>query len=564
MGSPEGIEEALTAKFQALFPHLDERQRRLAIGAEARSLGHGGIRLVARAAGVREGTVSRGVAELESGEAPLGRVRREGGGRKRAVDLDPGLRPALLALVEPDMRGDPMSPLRWTTKSTRHLASELTGQGHRVSADTVAALLREEGFSLQGNAKTVEGRQHPDRDAQFRYINEQAKQYQAAGDPVVSVDTKKKELVGNYKNVGREWQREGEPTRVQTHDFPDRELGKAIPYGIYDLTANTGWVSVGTDHDTAAFAVESVRRWWNSQGRAAYPRSRRLLITADAGGSNGYRTRAWKSELAALAVETGLEVTVCHFPPGTSKWNKIEHRLFSHITMNWRSRPLTSHEVIVNSIAATTTRTGLTVHAELDTAAYETGVRISDRQRNALPLHRHDWHGDWNYTLRPEEHCRDGVLPIPPQNQPGPGRGWLTHPALTGIHPDQWDQLLAELTAAREVQREEDLQQRRGGDRQKTPTSGLYTGRRPGLTLVDRLLATILYQRFKLPQVAIAPLFSVVPVTLNRAISQTRRLLHDIGHTIEPAETRLATLDDLTDLAAHLGITTPEIKTASY
>jgi Rhodopirellula transposase DDE domain len=351
---------------------------------------------------------------------------------------------------------------------------------------------------------------------------------------------------------------------VRTHDFPDQELGKVIPYGIYDLTANTGWVSVGTDHDTAAFAVESVRRWWNSQGRTAYPHSRRLLITADAGGSNGYRTRAWKSELAALAVETGLEVTVCHFPPGTSKWNKIEHRLFSHITMNWRSRPLTSHEVIVNSIAATTTRTGLTVHAELDTAAYETGVRISDRQMNALPLHRHHWHGDWNYTLRPEEHCRDGIPPVPPQNQPGAGREWLTHPALTGIHTDQWDQLLAELTAAREIQREGDLQQRRGGDRQKTPTAGLYTGRRPGLTLVDRLLATILYQRFKLPQVALAPLFSVVPVTLNRAISQTRRLLHDIGHTIEPAETPLATLDDLTDLATHLGITTPEIKTASY
>ncbi|RPK36794.1 Rhodopirellula transposase [Streptomyces sp. ADI92-24] len=564
MGSSEEIEEALAAKFQALFPHLDERQRRLAIGAEARSLGHGGIRLVARAADVREGTVSRGVAELDSGEAPLGRVRREGGGRKRAVDLDPGLRPALLALVEPDMRGDPMSPLRWTTKSTRHLAAELTGQGHRVSAETVADLLREEGFSLQGNAKTIEGRQHPDRDAQFRYINERAKDYQAGGDPVVSVDTKKKELVGNYKNAGHEWQREGEPTRVHTHDFPDRELGKAIPYGIYDLTANTGWVSVGTDHDTAAFAVESVRRWWNSQGRGAYPHSRRLLITADAGGSNGYRTRAWKSELAALAVETGLEITVCHFPPGTSKWNRIEHRLFSHITMNWRGRPLTSHEVIVNSIAATTTRTGLTVHAELDTGAYETGVRIGDRQMDALPLHSHDWHGDWNYTLQPQEHCRDGIPPLPPQNQPGHGREWLAHPALTGIQPDQWDQLIAELAAARETQREEVLQQRRGGDRQKVPAAGLYTGRRPGLSLVDRLLATLLHERHGLPQVTIAPLFGVVPQSLNRVISQTRHLLHEVDYTIEPTETRLATLDDLTDLAAHLDIPTPEINTASY
>jgi hypothetical protein len=564
MGSPEGIEAALAAKFATLFPHLDERQRRLTIGAEARSLGHGGIRLVARAAGVREGTVSCGVTELESGEAPLGRVRRSGGGRKRAVDLDPGLRPALLALVEPDVRGDPMSPLRWTTKSTRQLAAELTRQGHRVSADTVAAVLREEGFSLQGNAKTIEGAQHPDRDAQFRYINGQAKDFQAAGDPVISVDTKKKELVGNYKNAGHEWCREGDPVRVRTHDFPDADLGKAIPYGIYDLTADTGWVNVGTDHDTAAFAVASVRRWWHAVGRHTYPRSHRLLITADAGGSNGYRTRAWKFELAALAVETGLKITVCHFPPGTSKWHRIEHRLFSHITMNWRGRPLTSHEVIVNSIAATTTRTGLTVRAELDTAIYETGVRISDGQLNALPLSRHDWHGDWNYDLHPQEHRRDGVLPIPPQNEAGPGRDWLTHPALTGIPHEQWDSLVTELAAARAAQREADLHQRRGGDRQKTPAAGLYTGRRPGLTLVDRLLATILYQRFKLPQVAIAPLFTVTPVTLNRAISQTRRLLHDIGHAIEPAETQLATLDDLIDLTAHLGIPKPEIKTASY
>ncbi|MER6832357.1 ISAzo13 family transposase [Streptosporangium sp. NPDC000563] len=564
MGRPEGIEAALAAKFATLFPHLDERQRRLAVGAEARSLGHGGIRLVARAAGVREGTVSRGVRELESGEAPLGRVRRSGGGRKRAVDVDPGLRPALLALVEPDVRGDPMSPLRWTTKSTRQLAAELTRRGHRVSADTVAAVLREEGFSLQGNAKTVEGAQHPDRDAQFRYINDQAKDFQAAGDPVISVDTKKKELVGNYKNAGHEWRREGDPIRVRTHDFPDADLGKAIPYGIYDLNADTGWVSVGTDHDTAAFAVASLRRWWHEVGRGTYPRSRRLLITADAGGSNGYRTRAWKFELAALAVETGLEVTVCHFPPGTSKWNRIEHRLFSHITMNWRGRPLTSHEVIVNSIAATTTRTGLTVRAELDAAVYETGLRISDRQLNALPLSRHDWHGDWNYTLRPQEHRRDGVLPIPPQNEAGPGRDWLVHPALTGIPHGQWDSLVTELAAARVTQREADLQQRRGGDRQKTPAASLYTGRRPGLTLVDRLLATILYQRFKLPQVVMAPLFTVTPVTLNRVISQTRRLLRGIGHTIEPAETHLATLDDLTDLVTHLGIPKPETKKASY
>jgi transposase len=392
----EVTREMLAAKFEEIFPHLDERQRRLLLGVEARALGHGGIRLVARAAGVREATVSLGVSELEADAEPLGRVRRPGGGRKRAADLDPGLRPALLALVQPQERGDPMSPLRWTTKSTRNLADELTRQGHKVGADTVADLLREEGFSLQGNAKTIEGRRHPDRDAQFRYINEQAKACQGAADPVISVDTKKKELVGEFANAGQEWQPKGQPVATRTHDFPGDSAGKAIPYGVYDVTADAGWVNVGTDHDTAAFAVESIRRWWQAVGQAAYPAARRLLITADAGGSNGYRTRAWKAELAALAVQTGLEITVCHFPPGTSKWNKIEHRLFSHITMNWRGRPLTSHEVIVNTIAATTTRTGLTVRAGLDTGAYDTGVKVSDRQMDALPLTRHDWHGDWN------------------------------------------------------------------------------------------------------------------------------------------------------------------------
>src|SRR5213078_3796268 len=385
MGGNEEAVRVLAAKFAAIFPHLDERQRRLLMGAEARALGRGGIRLVARAAGVREATVSLGVDELDSGAEPLGRARRQGGGRKRAAEVDPGLRPALLALVEPEERGDPMSPLRWTTKSTRNLAAELTRQGHKVGADTVGDLLREEGFSLQGNAKTIEGQRHPDRDAQFRYINEQARAHQGAGDPVVSVDTKKKELVGEFKNAGREWRPKGQPAAVRTHDFPGDSAGKAIPYGVYDVTANAGWVSVGTDHDTAAFAVESVRRWWKAAGSIEYPAARRLLITADAGGSNGYRTRAWKAELAALAAETGLEITCCHFPPGTSKWNKVEHRLFSHISMNWRGRPLTSHEVIVSTIAATTTRTGLRVHAELDTSSYPAGQVISDRQMEALP-----------------------------------------------------------------------------------------------------------------------------------------------------------------------------------
>src|SRR5512135_1580869 len=401
MGVIEVTQEMLAAKFGVIFPHLDERQRRLLMGAEARALGHGGIRLVARAVGVREATVSLGVDELDSGAEPLGRARAPGGGRKRAAEVDPGLRPALLALVEPQERGDPMSPLRWTTKSTRNLADELTRQGHKVGADTVGDLLREEGFSLLGNAKTLEGTRHPDRDAQFRYISEQVRAHRGAGDPVISVDTKKKELVGEFKNAGREWRPKGQPEAVRTHDFPGDSAGSAIPYGVYDVTADAGWVNVGTDHDTAAFAVESIRRWWKAMGQAAHPHARRLLITADAGGSNSYRTRAWKAELAAFALEAGLAVTVCHFPPGTSKWNKIEHRLFSHITMNWRGRPLTSHDVVVQTIASTRTRAGLTVEAALDPGSYPTGVAISKERFAELPLEPHVMHGTWNYTLHP-------------------------------------------------------------------------------------------------------------------------------------------------------------------
>jgi hypothetical protein len=539
----KGAEEMLAVKFEVLFPHLDERQRRLLMGAEARVLGHGGIRLVARAAGVAENTVSRGVSELEAGEQPLGRVRRVGGGRKRLVDLDPGLRPALLALVEPDERGDPISPLRWTTKSTRKLADELSRQGCRISADTVAGVLRQEGFSLQANAKTIEGKQHPDRDAQFRYLNEQVKDHQASGDAVISVDTKKKELVGPYKNGGREWHPAGEPMQVNTHDFLDREAGKAIPYGIYDMSADTGWVNVGCDHDTAAFAVASIRRWWHSRGASDYPHAHRLLITADAGGSNGYRARACKSELAALAAETGLHVTVCHLPPGTSKWNKIEHRLFSHITMNWRGRPLSSHEVIVECIAATTTRTGLTVHAELDTGAYPTGVEISDTQIAALPMTRHRFHGDWNYTLRP-----DSTQPPAPASHKrqqlaaqAPDRALLSDPQLTGMPRHQLNNIATALAESQTAQREQGRRTRRGAERRRAPGAGAPLK----LTDADRILATVLYLRRLCTQAVLGELFNVDRKTITTAVQDIRPLLEHHEYTITPSTARFPTPADL-------------------
>ena len=397
-------ERVLAAKFETILPHLDERQRRLLMAAEARSLGYGGISLVARAAGVSRVTVTAGVDELDGGAAPGGRARRPGGGRKPLTDLDAGLLDDLDALVEPETRGDPMTRLRWTTKSTRNLADELGREGHQVSHHSVGKLLAGPlKYSLQGNAKTLEGRQHPDRDAQFRYIARRVAAALAAGEPVISVDAKKKELIGQYARAGREWRPSGDPRRADVHDFPG-EQGKAVPYGVYDLGADAGWVSVGSDGDTAQFAVETIRRWWQSAGGIAYPGTASLLITADAGGSNGYRLRLWKKELAALADTTGLAITVCHMPPGTSKWNKIEHRLFSHISMNSAGQPLTSHQVAVSLIAGTTTRTGLTVRAERDPGTYPRGIKITDREMKTLAaqhLTPHDWHGEWNYTITP-------------------------------------------------------------------------------------------------------------------------------------------------------------------
>jgi hypothetical protein len=399
-------ESAVSGVLRDVTPVLDERQRRLLAGAGARALGRGGVSMVASATGMSRNTVRRGVRELEAGPSVVGqdRVRAKGAGRKRATESDPELLGAVEALVDRESRGDPESPLRWTCKSTRKLARTLTEAGHATSHVRVGELLHGLGFHLQANAKTIEGKQHPDRDAQFRYINRQASEHLAAGQIVVSVDAKKKELVGDeppYKNGGREWERSGDPERVGVHDFPAKDLGKAIPYGVYDICANTGFVVVGQDHDTAAFAAETLRRWCAQVGQVAYPNATRMLICADAGGSNGYRLRLWKVELARLAAETGLQITVCHYPPGTSKWNRIEHRLFSHISMNWRGRPLTSHEVVVELIGATTTSTGLSVHAERDTGSYPKGIKITKAQVAALPIARHEFHGEWNYTFHP-------------------------------------------------------------------------------------------------------------------------------------------------------------------
>jgi len=399
----EVTEAALAGMFATVMPLLDERQRRLLAGAQARALGRGGIEAVVRAAGMSRTTVQKALREMDSGVEPPARIRRPGAGRKRLTDKDPSLLSELDAMVEPLARGDPMCPLRWTSKSTGNLADALGNLGHQVSPDTVGRLLVGMEYSLQATAKQREGDQHPDRDAQFVYLSERVGDHLRAGEPVISVDTKKKEVVGQLANKGREYQPKGQPERVDVHDFPDPAVGRAIPYGVFDVAANEGFVVVGDDHDTAAFAVATIGRWWDMVGSVAYPDAHRLLITADAGGSNGYRLRLWKLELAHLAARSGLEITVCHFPPGTSKWNKIEHRLFSAISMNWRGRPLVSHEVIVNLIGATTTRSGLKVHAERDSGSYPLGVKITKAQIDALPLTRHEFHGDWNYTLRPPD-----------------------------------------------------------------------------------------------------------------------------------------------------------------
>jgi transposase len=416
---------AIEAKFKALSPRLDEATLRLWAAAEARSLGRGGVSVVAKVAGLSRTTVYAGLAEIEAAGRAKGkkskaaaqsvaaaathkRVRAPGGGRKRLVDIDASLLADLDALVEPTSRGDPMSPLRWTCKSTTRLAAELAASGHRVSQRTVCDLLARLNYSLQSVRKTREGGQHPDRDAQFQYIATMVTKFQRQRQPVISVDTKKKELIGDFKNAGREWQPQGQPEQVRVHDFIDDELGKVAPYGVYDVTANVGWVSVGIDHDTAEFAVQSIRRWWLEMGRPMYARAKRLLITADCGGSNGYRVRLWRLQLQRLADELDLEVQVCHFPPGTSKWNKIEHRMFCHITNNWRGRPLLSRQVVVNLIGSVTTDQGLRVKAALDENVYEPGIKVSDADLATINLKRDEFHGEWNYRVTPRAIGRRG------------------------------------------------------------------------------------------------------------------------------------------------------------
>ncbi len=398
-------ERTIARRFKLIEGHLDERLRRLVAAAEAKAVGIGGVSMVARATGVSRRVIRAGMKELTARRAPAGgrpRIRRPGGGRKRTVDTDPTLMKDLERLIEPTSRGDPKSPLRWTCKSVRRLAAELKRQGHATSHRMVADLLHELDYSLQANAKTLEGASHPDRNAQFEYINMRVRQYLARHDPVISVDTKKKELVGPFKNGGREWRPQGQPEKVQVHDFVTTQ-GRAIPYGVYDLGANTGWVSVGITHDTAEFAVATIRRWWQWMGRRRYPKARRLLITADAGGSNGARLRLWKTELQTLANTLHVPIAVSHFPPGTSKWNKIEHKLFSFISQNWRGKPLISHAVIVKLIAATRTTMGLTVKAHLDHHAYQKGLKVSQAEFDRVRLRPDAFHGDWNYTILPTQ-----------------------------------------------------------------------------------------------------------------------------------------------------------------
>ena len=562
MSANAELVDLLGPQLELLLPQLDERSRRLVLGAVARAAGDGGITAVARAAGASWQTVADGAAELASGDgAGPGRVRRPGGGRKKLEERDPGLAPALRELLEASTRGDPVSLITWTTLSVRGVAAELTAAGHPCGKNAVLRMLHAGGFSTQGNSRTVEGKQHPGRDAQFRYINDLAKRYLAAGDPVISIDTKKKELVGLYAQKGREWRPRGDPRRVRDHDFPDPQGGKAIPYGVYDIGDDSGFVNVGTDHDTAEFAAESVRRWWDAIGKDRYPHAARLLVTCDAGGSNGYRPRAWKAELARLAAGTGLEITICHFPPGTSKWNKIEHRLFCHITRTWRGRPLTSYEVVVNTIAATTTATGLTVTAVLDAGRYPAGTQVSDAQMKDLEdrvIARHGFHGDWNYAILPVPRPAPDPGPAPPPQRTAPDLAALDQPALTGLPPGGAAALAAALAIPHAAHRAARLHANLRGRPRKRADKPRNDPRHK-MTFPGYVLAAILHQRFALPARAIAALFGCDRSTIGHELPRTGQLLAATATTIPPGPVTLATYQDLRDYAAGNGITLPDL-----
>jgi hypothetical protein len=544
-------------QLDALLPVLDEKSRRLVLGAVARAAGDGGISAVAKATGASWQTVADGAAELAAGDtAPPGRVRRPGGGRKRLTETDPGLAGALEALIKDAMRGDPQSPLVWTTRSAEHLAGQLTAQGHRCSDSTVLRMLARAGYTQQSNSRAQEGRRHPERDEQFRYIAGQAGEHLAAGQPVISVDAKKKEKVGNYAQHGAEWAPAGEPARVRSHDFPDKDGQHAIPYGIYDEQANAGFVNVGTDGNTAALAVESVRRWWDLAGKDAYPGATRLLVTCDAGGSNGYRNGHWKAGLARLAQETGLEITVCHFPPGTSKWNKIEHRLFCQISLAWRGRPLTSYDVIINTIGAVTTRTGLTATAILDQNRYPTGLEITPGQARDIEdrwLARHDFHGEWNYTLLPVP--RPAPEPEPEPAPPGPDLHALASPAITGLPRASLGAFTASLQIPLAAAREQRLYTSRGRprriDNHRVP--------RTRLTPQARVLAAVCRYRLGMTGRAIAALFAIDPSVISTATRQIAALAGTATGPLAPGPIQLRTLTDLHQHAArhHITITTP-------
>jgi hypothetical protein len=564
MTVPEGAVAVLAAKFAVVRRVADERTWRVYLGSEARALGRGGISVVARAAGVSETTVAAGVSEIESGELdalPPGRSRRPGGGRKKAEHAQPGLRQALRSLLEAATRGDPMAEITWCSLSLRDIGRQMAGLGFRCGKDAVARMMREDGYSLQGMSRTIEGKRHPDRDAQFGRINDMITEFRAAGDPVVSVDAKKKEQLGPYHRDGRAWRPKGTPVRVRDHDFPDPAAGKITPYGVYDIAANTGFVSVGTSCDTAAFAVNALRAWWQRQGAPRYPGATRLLVTCDAGGSNGYTSRLWKDQLAVLAAQTGLAITVCHFPPGTSKWNKIEHRLFCHITRTWQARPLMTRQDAVAGIAATTTYQGLKCTAVLDDAVYPKGTEISDRQMTYLEqriVDRHGTHGEWNYTIRP--------APRPaPEPEPEPDRAGrcpqasLNHPALTGMDPADLQALAAALQVPFGARREHRSYLRRAARRGAGTKIRHHPGGRPRIDVTDHVLAWRLREHLHLTTGLAATLLGVDRTTISHAVSLTRQLLTASGIPLPPAApppgTRLRTPDDLRDYAAATGIT---------